>query len=421
MNGCIITIGDELLIGQVVNTNAAYLSRKLNELGVTIGRIITVPDKRKEILSEFSPAFKNYDAVVVTGGLGPTHDDITKDCISKFFNSKLILNKRLLASIKKMFERRHIPFAKNNISQGMLPDIAKALPNKQGTAPGILIEKSGKIFCAVPGVPGEMEFIVENSLLPFLQKKLKKASKKQIIKSKTLHTIGIAESLLFQKLGKMSYYEVKEKSGIVRLAFLPANFEVRIRITAISDNDKKAEKLLQSTILKLRHKAGNYIYSYDESPIEKVVGNLLLKNKLKLSAAESCTGGLVASKITDVSGSSKYFFDGIVAYTNKAKKKFLGVNQKTLKANGAVSEQVAMEMADGARKFSNSDIGISTTGIAGPTGATKDKPVGLVWIGYSDRKITFAKDYYFTRDRLRNKEMMSKMALELLRRQLLKL
>jgi competence/damage-inducible protein CinA-like protein len=417
MRAVVVTVGDEILLGQVLNTNASYLSAGLFSIGIPVDRMITVPDNEKEILKEFRSAFKNYDVIVVTGGLGPTHDDITKKCISKFFKSGLILNKSVFRQIKEMFKRRKIRMPAINIEQAKIPKISKALPNKAGTAPGILIEKDKKIFCALPGVPAEMKYISENSLYPYLKKKAK--GKTKIIKYRTLHTIGIAESALYKKIGDIAKIETKKKGVETKIAFLPANFEVRIRVTVFADSERLANKAIDAAAQKLKAKAGKYIYSYDGSPVEKVVGEMLIKKRLTLSVAESCTGGLIASKMTDIPGISLNFLDSIISYSNEAKIKLLGVKKDTLKKYGAVSKQTALEMAEGARKSPDADIGLSTTGIAGPDGGTKKKPVGLVWIGYSDKQNSFAKDFYFTRDRLRNKEMMSKMALEILRRRLL--
>lgn len=421
MKAALITVGDEILIGQVVNTNAAYLSSKLFSLGISIGRMVTVPDERSEILKEFESAFKYFDVIIVSGGLGPTHDDITKNCIAEFFQTSLVLNEKVLLHIRKMFKQRKIPMPQSNVEQAMVPLTAIVLENKWGTAPGLLIEKNGKIFAALPGVPFEMQKIFENSLLPYLESKYKNADSNKVIIQKTIHTIGISESVLYEKIGDVNRIAGRKNNSIVKLAFLPANFEIRLRITVESNNIKSAQKELTNALQKLKEKAGKYIYSYDESPIEKVVGTILRKKHLTISAAESCTGGLVASKITNVSGSSDYFLDSIVAYSNKSKVKLLGVKEATLKKYGAVSRQTAIEMAEGIRTKSGSDIGISTTGIAGPTGAAEKKPVGLVWIGYSDKNISFTKDFIFSKDRLRNKEIMSKMALEVVRRKLLRI
>ena len=419
MRAIVITIGDEILIGQIINSNASWLSSELFSLGVRVERHITVPDTETEIVKEFRDAYKKYDIIIVTGGLGPTHDDITKTCISKFFKSPLVIDRKILRDVKSIFRRRKIPMAENNISQAMIPRISKPLTNKAGTAPGILIDKNKKIFCAMPGVPYEMKYICVHSLFPYINQKYKNSKNKKVLLQKTIHTIGISESLLSHKIGDINNIVRKDKDSEVKLAFLPANFEVRLRITVEARDIDTARKLIRSSQKKLKDKIGKYIYSTDESPIEKAVGDLLKVKKLKLSIAESCTGGLIASKITDVNGSSKYFLEGMVCYSNISKQRILGVKAKTLKAYGAVSEQSAIEMAEGARKKSSSDVAVSTTGIAGPSGAARGKPVGLVWIGYSDRDKSFAKKFVFVKDRLRNKEMMSKTALDLLRKELL--
>ncbi len=418
MKAVILSIGDELLIGQVINSNAAFVCKGLFSLGIPVERTIALPDDEKQILKEFKNAFKNYDVSVVTGGLGPTHDDITKKCIVKFFKSKYVLDEKVLRHVKSIFERRKINMPPVNIGQALIPECSIALENKMGTAPGILIDKNKKVFCALPGVPYEMEYICRTGLFPYLNKKYRK-TKRKVIKQKTIHTIGIGESLLAKRIGNIKQIARKGKGFEVKLAFLPSNYEVRLRVTAIADTVKKADTELKSALKIIKAKAARYIYSGDENTIERTVGTLLKKNDLTIAVAESCTGGLILSKLTDVSGSSDYVMDGIVAYSNEAKKRLLGVKQKTLKGYGAVSEQVAIQMAEGIRKRSKTDIGISATGIAGPTGATSRKPVGLVWIGYSDKNVTFAKDFIFTKDRLRNKDIMSKMALEIVRRKLL--
>lgn len=419
MNAAVISIGDELLIGQVINTNASYLSAKLLEIGIPVEKVITLPDDEKEILQGFKSVFSEYDVTIVTGGLGPTHDDITLKCISEFFKSKLIRDEKVLKHVKSIFKRRKMPMPDINYEQALIPDVSIAFENT-GTAPGILIDKENKIFCAMPGVPREMKYITENSLVPYLVKKYKKRKDRRVIIHKTLHTIGISESLLYQKTGDVNEITLKKNNFEIGLAFLPSNYETRLRVMAKANSIQTAQRELNKAIEKLKSRVGKYIYSYDESLLHKVIGDLLRKKKLTIAAAESCTGGLISSKITDVSGSSDYFLDSVVSYSNQSKINLLGVKKSTLKKYGAVSKQTAIEMAEGIRRRSGADIGISTTGIAGPTGGTKNKPVGLIWIGYSDKNVSFAKDFYFTKDRLRNKEVMSKMALEILRRQLLK-
>jgi len=419
MKAIIISIGDEVLIGQVVNTNAAWLGKQLVLLGIPAARIITVPDDEREILAEFKTAFRNYDVIVVTGGLGPTHDDITVKTVAKFFKSKYVLNEKVLKHVKSVFARRNIPMPAVNVGQALVPEIATVLENKTGTAPGLLIDKAGKVFCVMPGVPYEMKYISKTGLFPYLEKKYRKKISR-VIQQKTLHTIGIGESLLAERLGDINKIVRKGKDFEVKLAFLPSNYEVRLRITAIAKSTARAKLLLLQAEKLITKKAGSYIYSTEEGSIESTVGKILKRKKLTISCAESCTGGLLASKLTDIPGSSAYVMDAIVSYSDEAKHRLLGVKKETIKKFGAVSEQTAIEMAKGIRKRSGTDIGISTTGIAGPTGARKDKPVGLVWIGYCDKKTTFAKKFIFTKDRLRNKDIMSKMALEMVRRQLTK-
>lgn len=418
MNSIIISIGDEVLIGQVVNTNAAWLGKELLALGVPAKKIVTVPDDENEILKEFRLAVKEADVIVVTGGLGPTHDDITVKTVAKFFKSKFVLNEKVLKHVESIFARRNITMPVANIGQALVPDVAQVLENKTGTAPGLLIDKGGKVFCVMPGVPYEMKYISQSGLFPYLSKKYKKKITK-VIKQKTLHTIGIGESVLAEKIGDIDKIVRKGKDYEVKLAFLPSNYEVRLRITAIAKTQQKAAKLIAEAEKLITQNAGKYIYSTIEGNIESTVGGLLKKKKLTIAAAESCTGGLLTSKLTNISGSSAYVMDSIVAYSNEAKRRLLGVKAKTLKAYGAVSRKVAEEMAWGIRKRSKTDIGISVTGIAGPTGARPGKPIGYVWIGYSDSKSTFAKDFIFTKDRLRNKDIMAKMALEIVRRKLL--
>lgn len=417
MKSIVISIGDEILIGQVINTNAAWLGKKLFAMGFPVERIVTVPDNEKELLKEFRNAFKNYDIIAVTGGLGPTHDDLTVKTVAKFFKCKYVLNKKVLKHIKHLFARRKIQMPVVNVGQALVPDIAKVLKNKTGTAPGLLFDKNRKVFCVMPGVPFEMKYICETGFFPYLLKKFRNR-KRNVIKHQTLHTIGIGESLLAEKLGDINKIVRKGLGFEVKLAFLPSNYEVRLRVTVSAVNATIADKLLKETTGLIKLKAGSFIYSDSESSIEKTVGKLLKKMKITISCAESCTGGLLTSKLTDISGSSAYVMDAIVGYANEAKRRLLGVKKETLKKYGAVSELTAIEMAEGIRKRSKTDIGLSTTGIAGPTGARLSKPVGLVWIGYSDKFVSFAKKFIFTKDRLRNKDVMSKMALEIVRRQL---
>ena len=411
MKAEVISIGDELLIGQVVNTNASYIGRKLSEIGITVERVVSVGDKLEDIIYEFELGFKNFDILIVTGGLGPTHDDVTKSAVCKFFNTKLVLNEDVLSKISEFLKKRgRGELNKMNREQAMVPEKAKIIPNHWGTAPGFIFEEKGKIMIVMPGVPKEMIGMMESTVLNYLKK-----FSGGVIKYKNLKTTGIPEAYLYELLNET----VKEIEKFAKVAFLPSYLGVRIRITVSADNIEKANELIEKAEKMIREKAGKYIYGVDDEELEAVVGKILKEKKLKLAVAESCTGGLITHRITNVPGSSKYFERGVVAYSNEAKVQILGVPEELIKKHGAVSEEVAIAMAEGVRKISNADIGISTTGIAGPTGATPTKPVGLVWIGYADKNESFAKKFLFGDDRLENKERAAQAALEILRRKIL--
>lgn len=411
MRAEIITIGDELLIGQVINTNASYIGQKLSEIGIRVGRIVSVGDAESDIISELKYAFENFDVVILTGGLGPTHDDVTKNAICKFFDTELVLNEDVLNQVKEFLAKRGVGLNEANRSQALVPKKAKIINNRWGTAPGLLFEENGKIVIVMPGVPREMQGMMENFVINYLAEK----SAGNVIKQRILKTTGIPESYLYEKL-KETVHEVEK---FCKIAFLPSPTGVKIRITVHAENKEKADDIVKEVERKFREKVDKYIYGVDDEELEEVVGKLLVERGLKIAVAESCTGGLICDRITNVSGSSRYFEHGVVAYSNEAKVQILGVPEELIKNYGAVSREVAKAMAEGVRKISGADIGISTTGIAGPTGGTPQKPVGLVWIGYSDKNETFAKEFRFGYDRLGNKQIASQMALEILRRKLL--
>ncbi|MCS7228478.1 MAG: competence/damage-inducible protein A [Candidatus Kryptonium sp.] len=412
MKAEIITIGDELLIGQVINTNASYIGRKLSEIGISTARIVSVGDDEKEIIEELKHAFDNFEVVILTGGLGPTHDDVTKNAICKFFNTGLVFNEEVFNQVKEFLAKRgRTEINEANRSQAFVPEKAKIITNHWGTAPGFLFEEQGKIVVVMPGVPKEMIGMMENFVINYLAQK----ATGNVIKQKVLKTTGIPESYLYEKL-KDTLDEIK---NFCKIAFLPSALGVKIRITVKAKNQNEANRLIEEAEKRIREKAEKYIYGVDNEELEEVIGRLLTERGLKLAVAESCTGGLIADRITNVPGSSKYFERGVVAYSNEAKVQILGVPEELIRNFGAVSREVAESMAEGVRKISGADIGISTTGIAGPTGATPTKPVGLVWIGYSDKNETFAKEFRFGDDRLENKQRATQMALEILRRKLL--
>lgn len=403
----IISIGDELLIGQTINTNAAYIGEQLTSIGYQVIRNFTVGDDKDDILKILKDAEEISDFIFITGGLGPTHDDITKKCILEFFETELVFDEPTFERIKKLFERRNIPMPEINREQALVPKIAIIIPNDFGTAPGYDISKNGKRFFVMPGVPYEMKGMMENTILPELKKYIQ--SKGVFYNQKILYTTGIPESALYTKL-----QDLRELFEEVKVAFLPSQFGVKIRLSMRSDDENLNLKKIKFVEDKIRERVDEYIYSDENLSIEEVIGKILTERKLKLAVAESCTGGLICNRITNISGSSNYFERGIVCYSNESKIQILGVNPETIQKYGAVSEQTAIEMARGVRNISGADIGISTTGIMGPTGATETKPVGLVYVGYSDSQREFAKQYNFADNRVRNKERSSQAALALL-------
>ena len=415
MNAEIISIGDELLIGQVINTNQAYIAEQLNTVGISVLRMTTVGDREQEILVSFNEAWKAHDVVIVTGGLGPTHDDVTREAVCKFFNTSLVRNDEAYENIRRLFASRGLPLTSLNEQQALVPGSCVVIPNAHGTAPGYLFERDGKIMIVMPGVPYEMTAMVESSVVPHFARK----SQSFVVRHRTLRTTGIAESLLAEQIGDIGGL-FSPNSG-VSLAFLPSPLGVRLRISVRSTTAAEAERSLADVEAKLRSKAQKYIYGSEKEELEEVVGRLLIEKKMTIAVAESCTGGLIMDRFTDVPGSSAYFLQGAVVYSNESKISQLGVSEQSLIQHGAVSREIAEALAEGIRKLARADIGISTTGIAGPSGGTPDKPVGLVWIGFSDARGTFAMEFNLGNHRRRFKERASQAALELVRRKLLKL
>ncbi len=412
MKAQIITIGDEIIIGQTLNTNAAFIGEQLTNLNITITKTSVVPDEENQILSEFKDALEENDLVVVTGGLGPTHDDITRKCIVQFFRTELVLDQNVLSDVKKFFETRGRTLTKINEDQALVPKISIPIRNSRGTAPGVWIEKNKKIFVAMPGVPYEMHGMMESFVIPKLTEKI--GDKKEFVERINLLTTGIPESILYQKLG-----DLNELLNGAKLAFLPSQFGVKLRLTVYEKSQEEAHNKLSEVEQKIRTIAGRYIYGKEEDSIESVVAKLLIERGLRISVAESCTGGLISNRLTNISGSSNYFDRGVIAYSNAAKVELLKVNEDIIQKYGAVSIEVCRQMAEGVKAISGSDIGLATTGIMGPTGATAGKPVGLVYIGICDDNICTAREYLFGDDRLLNKDRTSQAALDMLRRNLL--
>jgi nicotinamide-nucleotide amidase len=412
MRAEIITIGDELLIGQVINTNQAYMAEKLNDIGAFVDRMVTVGDDEKAILDAFAEAWKRSGVVIVTGGLGPTHDDITKKAVCKFFNSDLESNPEVRVYVETIMKKRNIPWTPATEEQTMFPKKATLVPNPVGTAAAMRFEENGKYFFVLPGVPFEMEAIITQSVIPFLSDKIKGS----VIRHLTLRTTGIAESLLARQLGNLD--EILQGA---KLAFLPSPTGVRMRITVHDSLAAVADQRVKDVEERIRAKVQKYIHATGEEELGETLGKILTEKGLTIAVAESCTGGLIADRITNVSGSSSYFERGVIAYSNQSKVDLLDVPAELIEKHGAVSKEVAGAMAEGIRRVSRTDIGLSTTGIAGPTGGTPEKPVGMVWIGYSDAHGTIALKFNFGDNRVRTKERAAQAALELVRRRILKI
>ncbi len=412
MNAYIISIGDELLIGQTTNTNAVFIGEKLSEININIIKIVAVADDETSIMDEFKLGLEKSDLVIVTGGLGPTHDDITRTCVVKFFDTELVENEEVLENIKTLFSKRKRELTEVNRAQALVPEISEPIKNDHGTAPGMWIEKNNKLFIIMPGVPYEMKAMMNNFVLPKLSEMLKESG--IVIKRSILQTTGIAESTLSERLGDLD----KILDG-AKLAFLPSIVGVKLRITVEAEDEETTKNRLVEVEQKIRTKVGRFIYGKDEETLEEVVGRLLIERDMKISTAESCTGGLIASTLTNISRSSAYFERGKVCYSNASKVEILRVDEDTIAEHGAVSMEVAMQMADGVKSTSGSEIGIAVTGIMGPTGASTDKPVGLVYIGYCDEKVCTAKKFIFGNERLLNKQRTMQAALNMVRKHLL--
>ncbi len=412
MTGEIVTIGDELLIGQVINTNQAWIAQELTGIGIQVGHMSTVGDDMATILEAFAGAWNNHDLVIVTGGLGPTHDDITKKAVCTFFTTDLVSDPAVRKRIEGLLSTRGMVWSQSAEEQTLVPRAATVIPNPIGTAPGLLFEDRHKSFIVLPGVPYEMKEIVRQSVIPYLTSRFADSH----IYHLTLRTTGIPESHLARELGNLQ--EVLQGAS---LAFLPSPKGVRLRISAREHSRAQAEERVHGAEQRIRSKVGKYIFGTGDEELEEVVGRLLTERNLTLAVAESCTGGRIADLITNVSGSSSYFERGVVAYSNRSKIELVGVPPELIDAHGAVSREVAKSMAQGIRARTGSSIGLSTTGIAGPTGGSPEKPVGLVWVGYADADGALAVKFNLGTQRRLVKERAARAALELLRRKVMRI
>jgi nicotinamide-nucleotide amidase len=406
----LLTIGDELLYGQILDTNAQWMSVALSDAGIKVVRKTTVGDIDSEMMTAFAEAESRVDIVLITGGLGPTNDDRTKPCLARYFNCELAIHEEALAEVTTFFKSRGRELTEVNRQQAALPVCCQKITNAIGTAPGMWFERNGKVFMSMPGVPHEMKRMMTDIVIP----KLKQTFATPVIHHKVIRTIGIGESFLADKIKD---WEDSLPSHI-KLAYLPSLGEVRLRLTSLGDSLETLKAEAEDLTARLHTRVGQFIYGYGEDPIEVVVGRMLTERNQTISVAESCTGGYLSHLITSVPGSSTYFLGSIIPYAYDIKMRELGVRPETLEKFGAVSEETITEMANLVRSRFSTSIGVATSGIAGPGGATPEKPVGTVWIAYSDKHKLVTRKLQLSTDRALNIRMASVAVLNLIRQNL---
>jgi len=410
----IISIGNELLIGDTVNTNASWIGRYLTEKGFRVDEVLTISDNFESIVASVKWSLEHADLVITTGGLGPTHDDITKKAVADIFDSRMITDEDVLAHIKKMFAQRGFTFSESNREQAMIPEGGEVLFNNRGTAPGMWFQKNGSFLAVLPGVPHEMKFLMENRVSEKIDTLFQETGFRAV---KYLKTAGVTESSLSDDyIGNLSDFIDND----FEIAYLPNPGGVTIRITCRGETEEDSYLKISELENYILEEAGSVIYGEGRDfTLSEALGNLLKSRNYTLAAAESCTGGYLSNEITNVSGCSNYMKGGLIAYSNDIKAGHLNVSESEIEKYGAVSKQVALAMAYGISEKFGSDIGVSTTGIAGPGGGSPEKPVGTVWMGFRILDQHFAMKAILTKDRLLNKERSSIIVLETIRRVLL--
>ena len=408
----LISIGDEILIGQTVNTNASWLGEKLSQIGLDITYAASISDKKNDIRSALDHSFERANIVIVTGGLGPTSDDITKQTIADYFNTRLVRNAQIEKKIIDYFKKRNLPILQSNLDQALLPENCQIIDNKRGSASGMIFKKNGVVFIFLPGVPYEMKGIMNDFVF---EKLLRLKGDSNVMVNKTVRTHGMGESFLAEIIKD---WEQNLKSQEIKLAYLPSPGIVKLRLTATGLNEVELSRKIDKQIISLKKLIPDQIYGLNADKMEDVVGEMLKKNHKTVSTAESCTGGAVAKMLTTNSGSSKYYLGSIISYSNDSKKSLLGVNKDDLNNYGAVSKQVVEQMALGIRKELGTDFGLATSGIAGPTGATVEKPVGTIWICVSSESKIISKKLNLGYSRERNIHVTALSVLNLLRLEL---
>ena len=407
----IITVGTEILLGDILNTNTHYLSNELANMGIDVYYQITVGDNEQRLLSQLKESFKRSDLVILTGGLGPTEDDITKEVCAKYFNMEMEFHEQSWDKIIEIHNKMNRKPTENNRKQAYFPKGSLILPNKYGTAPGCIMEKDKKTIIVMPGPPKEMKPMFDNYVKPFLLK-----DNKNILKSKVLRIIGMGESKIENDL-----LDLIDKQINPTIATYAKDGECTVRITAKGKNEKEVESLIEPISNEIKSRLKEKVYGEDDTAIEDEVAKILVDNNLTIAVAESCTGGMVAADLINYPGISSVFMEGCVTYSNEAKMMTLNVKKETLNTVGAVSEQCAKEMSEGVAARHNTNIGLSTTGIAGPEGGSEDKPVGLVYMGITINNKTIVKKYIFNGNRQQIRSRACKTLLNDLRLELLKI
>lgn len=407
MKAEIINIGDELLIGQIVNTNAVWIAQQFNKIGVPIARMTTIADKQQDIIESINKAFQDHDLIILTGGLGPTKDDITKKTLAAYFGVELVFNQEVYDQLNGWFTSRGRVFSEVNQTQCYVPSNCKVLMNKWGTAPGMLFEKDGKFLTSFPGVPNEMKNLMTHYIIPFIQSHFSLPP----LVHRSFNVEGIPESELMKTIEEWE----DNLPQSIKLAYLPSAGIVKLRMSSLNA-DGNADALMDNESKKLHEIIGNDIFGYEEQTLEEVIKELLLNRNQTLCTAESCTGGYLAHKITSVPGVSKIFPGSFVTYDYWVKTDILGVKEDTLQKHGAVSKEVVIEMATGAKQKLKTDYAIALSGIAGPDGGTLDKPVGTVWIAWATPDKIIAKRFAFPGDRSSNIHLSYQKSLSILRK-----
>lgn len=403
----ILAIGDELLYGQTLDTNSHFISGELDKIGIKVARRTTIGDTEADILQAFAEAETRSDVVIITGGLGPTSDDLTKPCLAKYFNCTITIHPEALREVTEFFRQRGRELTELNRQQAALPECCEKITNPFGTAPGMWFDRKEKVFVSMPGVPHEMRHMVEEQVIP----RLKERFQRPVIVHQMIRTAGIGESFLAEKIAPWE----NSLPPHIRLAYLPGEGGVKLRLTATGDDPASIAKELESLRKAIQPLAGEYIFGWTEDPLEVVVGSELTALNLTLSVAESCTGGYLSHLITSVPGSSAYFMGSVIAYASTTKIKELDVLPETLRQYGAVSKQTIEEMASGVRQRFGTDIGVATSGVAGPGGGTPEKPVGTVWIAYADKRSVTTKKLQLSQDRLVNIKLTATAVLNMIR------